>query len=181
MTTEQTEDGEPFVATRDEPADGAHRMGLKEAVAEGMALGLKWTRFFLPLPYADQLTDGLLKRFGPAGAPLEVRAQQVSEALADAAELLDELQAEVKLRSVIIQKLAEQTADAERRSEDAVRRAALDEEEAKAVDAYLDRALRTRLEELERNARRREIVLGTVVALVVGVASILVSHYLLGF
>ncbi len=135
-----------------------------------------------PIPRVSaEMANLLRKRFGPSGATLEERAQEVSEALSNAAELLDELQAEVRLRSVIIKQLGEQTAEAERRSEDAVRRAALDEEEAKAVDAYLDRTLQTRLRELEKKAKRREIVLGTVVALAVGVGSILISHYLFGF
>jgi putative transposase len=41
--------------------------------------------------------------------------------------------------------------------------------------------LEARLGALERQARRREWMLATVVALIIGVAAILVSHYLVGF
>jgi polyhydroxyalkanoate synthesis regulator phasin len=118
---------------------------------------------------------------GRDNVPLAERAQEVTDALTKAGELLEELQTEVKARSVIIDGLASQTKEAEQRAEDAVRRAALNEEQAKAVDAYLDRALKNRLTELERTAGRREWVIGTVVCLIVGIASILFAHFLFGF
>lgn len=119
--------------------------------------------------------------FGRDNAPLAERAQGVTDALTKAGELLEELQTEVKARSAIIDGLASQTKEAEQRAEDAVRRAALNEEQAKAVDAYLDRALKNRLTELDRTASRREWVIGTVVCLIVGIASILIAHFLFGF
>lgn len=142
---------------------------------------LRFVGYIVPVLPSQELADVVMRRFGPAAPPLEVRAKQVGEALAKAAELLDELQAEVKLRAVIIKQLEEQTVEAGRRSEDAVLRAALNEEQAKAVDTYLDRALQARLRELEKNARRREVMLGTVVALIVGIATIFISHYLFDF
>ena len=167
--------------TDEADADVPFRKRLKEACAKGAAAGLRATGYVAPVPYGDQLADVLLKRFGPAGAPIEVRAQQVRDALVSASELLDELQAEVKLRSVIIEKLGEQRVEAEQRTADALLRASMSEEEARAVDSLVDRVLQTRLKELERNARRREWTIGTAVALVVGVASILASHFAFGF
>ncbi|WP_410971018.1 hypothetical protein, partial [Salmonella sp. SAL04269] len=42
------------------------------------------------------------------------------------------------------------------------------------------RSYEAKIDELEQAARRREWLIGTIVALVVGVASILISHFGLG-
>lgn len=118
-------------------------------------------------------------------APLAERAQEVSDALTRASALVEELQAEVLARTAIIESLTSQTREANERAEAAKLRAGLSEEESKAVDDYLDRALVNRLAELEKSAKKREWSLGTIVALlvglVVGVGSILIVHFLLGF
>jgi len=140
---------------------------------------------FLSNELAETIVQLILKRFGPPPAPLAVRAQEVSDALTKAGSLMDELRAEVDARTALIDSLAAKTQDAERRSTDALRRADLNEEQAKAVDAYLDRALGVQLGLAERKARRREWGLATlgglIVGLVVGVGSILIAHFLFGF
>jgi hypothetical protein len=142
---------------------------------------LNWAlRFVLGAP-GGLVSDYLMKQLGPPPAPLAVRAQEVSNALSKAGELLDELQADVLARTALIDSLAAKTQDAERRADEALTRADLSESEAKAVDAFLDRALKLRLAEVERNARRREWGIGTLVALIVGVGSILIAHFAFGF
>ena len=116
---------------------------------------------FLSNELAETIVQLILKRFGPPPAPLAVRAQEVSDALTKAGSLMDELRAEVDARTALIDSLAAKTQDAERRSTDALRRADLNEEQAKAVDAYLDRALGVQLGLAERKARRREWGLAT--------------------
>lgn len=127
------------------------------------------------------LAEWLQRRYERERAPLVIRAQEVADALEKTSQMLDELQAEVRARTSLIEALVSQTDEAERRSEDAIRRAQLNEEQAKAVDAYLDQALKNRISELEMRARRREWMIGTVVALTMGVVSILFSHYVLHF
>jgi VIT1/CCC1 family predicted Fe2+/Mn2+ transporter len=116
---------------------------------------------------------------------LAARAGEVSDALAKARALMEEMQAEVQARMDLIDSLAAETQEAERRSAEATLRAGLNEEQAKAVDFQLDRALQARLGTLERKAQRREWGLATagglIVGLVVGVGSILLVHYLFGF
>lgn len=131
------------------------------------------------------LVELILKRFGQPPGPLEVRAQEVSDALARARALMEELQAEVQARTDLMNALAAQIQEAERRSEEAILRAGLNEEQAKAVDTQLNRALQARLSTLERKARRREwglaMIGGLIVGLVVGVGSILIVHFVFGF
>jgi hypothetical protein len=49
------------------------------------------------------------------------------------------------------------------------------------MNTYFDDALKRRLEHLERSARGREWLIGTVVALLVGIGAILLARYALGF
>jgi hypothetical protein len=134
----------------------------------------------LPGPITGQLAREVFEALQEPD-PLDVRAREVSEALARARDLLGELQAEVTARSQIIEGLAVETKQAEQRAQDAAARAGLTEREAEAVDALLSSALKQRLGELERRARLREWSLATVVALIVGLASILISHFIFGF
>jgi hypothetical protein len=117
--------------------------------------------------------------------PLDVRAREVGLALQRARDLLGELQAEVTARIAIVESLAGQIKQAEQQAAEASARAGLSEKEAEAIDAFLVSALKTRLAELERSARRREWMLATAVAtiigLIVGIASILISHSAFGF
>lgn len=114
-------------------------------------------------------------------APLAERAQEVSDALLRVGALIAELQAEVEARMILIDSLAARAKDAEYRADEALHRANLSEEEAKAVDAYLNRALTVQLGEVERKSRRREWGLATLGALIIGVIAILISHFLFGF
>src|SRR5262245_11483618 len=100
--------------------------------------------------------------FAPQPEPLAVRAQEVSDVLTKAGALMGELQAEVQARMDLMNSLTAQTEEAERRSGEAILRAGLNEEQAKAVDSQLDRALQARLSALEQKARRREWGLATV-------------------
>jgi predicted nucleic acid-binding Zn-ribbon protein len=135
----------------------------------------------------DIAVADLLRLFRPDAEhdPLDVRAREVGEALQRARDLLDELQSEVTARAAIIESLATQTVQAEQRAAEASERAGLSEKASEAVDALLVSAMKTRLGELERTARRREWGLATIVALIigliVGVASILISHFAFGF
>jgi hypothetical protein len=114
-------------------------------------------------------------------APLEQRAALVADTASYAVRLLDSLQKEIAARSAIVQALAGEVAAAQTQAEHAAQLARMNEEQAAAVNAFLDRLLETRLGALERQARRREWILATVVALIIGVSAILVSHYLVGF
>ncbi|MBS2548796.1 hypothetical protein KGQ19_18175 [Catenulispora sp. NL8] len=136
---------------------------------------LGWT------PAGPLFANRLRELTKPPKDPLAERAKAVTAALTLSAELLEDLQAEVKAKIALIDGLEARTLVAEGRASDAEIRAALNEEQAKAVDSYLDRAVKHRIGELERSARRREWGLATVVALAVGVASILLSHYLFSF
>jgi F0F1-type ATP synthase membrane subunit b/b' len=129
----------------------------------------------------EELADLFFKRFGPPPAPLAVRAQEVSDALTNAQTLFADLEAEVEARTALVEALTNKAQAAERRADDALRRADLSEEQAKAVDAYLGRALKVQLGTVERKARRREWGLATLVGLIVGLASILIAHFLFGF
>jgi DNA repair exonuclease SbcCD ATPase subunit len=139
----------------------------------------------MPIDLFGGLVEYILKRFGPPPEPLAERAQEVSDALARARALMEELQAEVQARMDLINSLADETEDAERRSAEAALRAGLSEEQANAVDFQLDRALQARLGTLEQKARRREwglaVAGGLVVGLIVGVGSILLVHFVFGF
>ena len=129
----------------------------------------------------EEIADLLFKRLGPPPAPLAVRAQEVSDALTKARTLFADLETEVEARTALVEALTTKAQDAERRADDALRRADLSEEQAKAVDAYLGRAVKVQLDTVERKARRREWGLATLVGLIVGVASILIAHFLLDF
>lgn len=114
-------------------------------------------------------------------APLEQRAALVADTVTYAVRLLDSLQKEIAARSALVQALAGKVEAAQTQAEHAAQLARLNEEQAAAVNAYLDRLLADRLGTMERHSRRREWVLATGVALIMGVASILVSHFLVGF
>jgi hypothetical protein len=114
-------------------------------------------------------------------APLEQRAALVADTATYAVRLLDSLQKEIAARSAVVQALAGEIEAAQTQAEHAAQLARLNDEQAEAVNAFLDRLLAAGLGTMERHARHREWVLATVVALIIGVASILVSHYLVGF
>jgi len=134
-------------------------------------------RTFFPVVSFPGIDDYIKKRFGPPPAPLAVRAQEVSDALIRTGQLIDELQAEVKARMALIENLARQVQDADKRADEALRRAKLSEEDAKAVDAYLNRAV----SEAEARSRRREWGLATFAGLLIGVGAIVIARFLFGF
>jgi len=153
------------------------KIQLQDWYLEAMAYAL---RSVLGSP-GGLISDYLKEILGRPPAPLAVRAQEVSTALSRASQLLDELQSEVQARTAVIDSLVAKTQDAERRAGEALTRADLSESEAKAVDAFLDRALKLQLAEAERKARGREWVIGTMVTLVIGIGSILIAHFAFGF
>lgn len=114
-------------------------------------------------------------------SPLEQRAALVAETVTYAGRLLDSLQREIAARSAIVQALADEVEASKTEAEHAAQLAQLNDQQARAVNAYLDRLLAARLDTMERHARRREWTLATIVALAVGVASILAAHFLVGF
>jgi DNA repair exonuclease SbcCD ATPase subunit len=129
----------------------------------------------------EDLIQRITRRFGPPPEPLAARAQEVSDTLTKAAAMFAELQAEIDARTALIDSLAAKARDAESRAEEAIRRADLSEEQAKAVDAYLERALKAELAKVERKSRRREWGLAIIGGLVIGIISILIAHFLFGF
>jgi hypothetical protein len=113
--------------------------------------------------------------------PLEQRAALVADTAAYAVRLLDSLQREIAARSALVEALASEVQSAHTQATHSRQVASLNEVQAAAVNAFLDRLLKARLDDVEHQARRREWVLATGVALIIGVAAILVSHYLIGF
>jgi hypothetical protein len=138
-------------------------------------------RVIVPIGAATAIDDYIKEWLGPPPAPLVVRAQEVSDALIRVAELVDELQAEVNARMALIESLTSKAQHAEQRADDALRRASLNEEEAKAIDTYLDRAVKVQISESERRSRRREWGLATLGGLVIGAGAIVIVHFLFGF
>ena len=57
----------------------------------------------------------------------------------------------------------------------------VDDDTTRVLNKYFDEALKHRLANLERSARGREWLIGTVGAVVVGIGAILFSHFVLGF
>lgn len=150
---------------------------LGRAVAAGFAEGAA-----LAFPIgglSSKLLGNVLRKLLPAPPKdsAEQRAEVVTAALTLASELLDDLQAEVRAKLAVVDALETRVQSAESRASYAEIRASLSEEQAQAVDDFLDRSGKER----EQSSKRREWVLATGVALAVGVASTLVSHFLFGF
>jgi DNA-binding ferritin-like protein len=109
------------------------------------------------------------------------RARQAAEALQRAMTLFAELQAEMDTRAALLEQAKQQMAETRQQTEDLQRLAAADPELLRVADERWDRAVARRFSEFERGARQREWMIGTVVAVVVGIVAILLSHYLFGF
>lgn len=75
---------------------------------------------FMLADAVGSLVEFILEKFGPPPPPLAMRAQEVSDALARARALMEELQAVVQARMDLMNSLAAQTEDAERRSKEAI-------------------------------------------------------------
>ena len=81
----------------------------------------------------------------------------------------------------MLDKLKAEAAFANLEAEAAQNTAQLSKEAAHAVNAYWDQMLEDKLGALEKAARRREWTIGTVIALVAGVLSIVFAHFLFHF
>jgi hypothetical protein len=112
---------------------------------------------------------------------LPERAKHAAQVLQEATGLVTELQAELAARTVLLEDVQRQVAEANRRVGDMEKLSRVDSETTTVLNKYFDEALTSRLETLERSARRREWLLGTVGALLFGITAILLSHYLFGF
>jgi hypothetical protein len=146
-----------------------------------------WTRAAQALRGRIEADRGTGRPGAADGGDLGTRIQAAQRNLDECAGTLAQLQAELVTRTNRLQLLADDVARHEERATQAEIRARLGEEQAHAVDALLTRALGAQAEQfegtidqLEKHARRREWVIGTLVALVVGVVSILVSHFAIG-
>ena len=112
---------------------------------------------------------------------LPERANRAARTLQDAITLVAELQDELTARAALLEDVKRQVAETTERAADMEKLSHVDEETSRILNKYFDEALKNRLDGLERGARSREWVIGTVVALLVGVGVILISHYTLGF
>jgi hypothetical protein len=112
---------------------------------------------------------------------LPERASRAAQVLQEAITLVTELQDELNARTALLDDVKRQVAETTERAADIEKLSHVDEETTLILNKYFDEALKGRLETLERSARGREWLIGTVVALIVGVGAILVSHYGLGF
>ena len=116
---------------------------------------------------------------------LSERAAHATSALQEATRLAHELTDELTARSALLEDVKRQLAEANQHAEEMRKLAQVDDETTDILNRYFDDALKTRLGELEKAARRREwglaIVGGMIVGLIVGVGSILIAHFLFGF
>jgi hypothetical protein len=107
------------------------------------------------------------------------RAKHVAEILQEATELVSELQAELAARTVLLTDLQRQVAETNEQASDMEKLEQIDEDTARILDKYFDKRLESRLDKLERGARRREWLIGTAIAFMVGVGAALIAAYLL--
>lgn len=116
---------------------------------------------------------------------LSERAMRARSALQEATSLARELTDELAARSALLEDVERQLAAESQRAEDMKRLDKVDEDTTRIINKYFDEALKRRLDDLERNARRREwglaIAGGLIIGLIVGIASILIAHFLFGF
>jgi hypothetical protein len=109
------------------------------------------------------------------------RAKHAAQVLQEATTLVEELQAELTARTALLEDVRRQVAETTERAADMARLSAVDEETTRVLNKYFDEALKHRLGELEHSARGREWLIGTVVAVAIGILAILFSHFVLGF
>jgi hypothetical protein len=148
-------------------------IGAALPVAAGLACGLRASVIFRRMQQ-DRLA-------ALRAGSLPERAEHAAEVLQEATTLVQDLQAELAARTALLEEVKRRAAETSRRVEDLERLSHVDDETTRAFNNLLDEALKRRLEDLERGARQREWFIGTVVAVVVGVVAILVSHFVLGF
>jgi hypothetical protein len=116
-----------------------------------------------------------------ASPALPDRAKRAAEALEEATLLFDALRTELDTRAAMLDDAKKQLAETTRRTDDLQRLAREDPEIIRMVDTRWDEALDRRFRVLERGALLRELLLGTVGAVVFGLIAILLSHYFFGF
>jgi hypothetical protein len=109
------------------------------------------------------------------------RAKRAAQVLQEAITLVEELKSELDARTALLASIKRQAAEATERATDMAKLSHVDEETTRVLNKYFDEALKSRLEALERGARGREWLIGTVLAVVAGVVAILVAHFALGF
>lgn len=112
---------------------------------------------------------------------LPERAKHAADVLQQASTLVAELQAELTARTALLEDVKRQVAETTQRASDMEKLTSVDDDTTRILNKYFDEALKHRLENLEHGARGREWLIGTVIALVVGIGAILFSHYVLGF
>lgn len=113
--------------------------------------------------------------------PLSERAGRATRALSEATKLVHELAQELTARSALLEDLKKQYDEASQHVEDMEALAKVDERTTRILNQYFDEALKSRLEELEQAARRREWLIGTLVAFSVAIIAIPIAHFLFGF
>jgi hypothetical protein len=112
---------------------------------------------------------------------LPERTKVAARKLREATTVVEELQSELDARIALLEGIRFQVAEATERAADMEKLSYIDDETTRALNKYFDVALKDRLEALEQGARRREWLIGTVVAVAAGIITILVSHFLFGF
>jgi hypothetical protein len=112
---------------------------------------------------------------------LPERAKHAAEVLREATTLVEELQAELTARTALLEDVRRQVAETTERATDMQQLAKVDDETTRILNRYFDEALKRRLESLEHSARGREWLIGTVVAVPVGILVILLAHFAFGF
>ena len=112
---------------------------------------------------------------------LSERATHAARVLQEATSLVEELQVELIARTALLEDLRCQAAETAERVADMEQLAKVDAKTSRVLNRYLDEALERRLGILEQSARRREWLIGTIVAVAVGVIAILFGHFVFGF
>jgi hypothetical protein len=112
---------------------------------------------------------------------LPERAKQATDVLREATTLVKELQDELTARTALLEDVQRQVEEGRLKVDDLEKLSQVDDQTARAVKTLVDETLKRRLDELERTARQREWIIGTVVAVSAGIIAILFSHFVLGF
>lgn len=139
------------------------------ALLGGLASGLRAV-LLLWRSDQEQLADSLPER-----------ARYAAKVLREATTLVQELQTELTARTALLEDVRRRVAETSQQAEELEKLSHIDDETARAFNNLLDQALKHRLDDLERGARQREWIIGTVVAVAVGFIAILVAHFAVGF
>ena len=133
-------------------------------------------------PWARGSTQGVGEHGWPTSAPTPCpNGRHAARVLQEATSLVEELQVELIARTALLEDLRCQAAETAERVADMEQLAKVDAKTSRVLNRYLDEALERRLGILEQSARRREWLIGTIVAVAVGVIAILFGHFVFGF